>query len=220
MFANAIKNTILVLLIILIFHFMIKNHLMDVELRLKNKVMIKKQIESNKINTYDTTSFYVPKKKDDTSIVKIDNSPKPNKDTNDIKHNIENNYQYETKDHTLKDLYEFVYNDEEEKSSFSDVFEETSIKEISKLVKENGDCDIICPQQNSEGSKDFCMNSIDKHVQENNKSVTNDFSKLKGVLGTESKRTTDGFQILYEYDQATSDTLLGFETFESSFMML
>ena len=209
MFANAIKNTILVLLIILIFHFMIKNHLMDVELRLKNKVMIKKQIEANKINDYNSTPFYIA--------TKNANSQKMN---NETKYNTENNSEGETKEQNLKDLYEFVYNDEQENSSFSEVFEETSLKEISKLVKENGDCDIMCPQQNSEGSKDFCMNNIDKHVEENNKPVTNDFSKLEGVLGTESKRTNDGFQILYEYDQATSDTLLGFETFESSFMML
>jgi len=206
MFANAIKNAILVLLIILIFHFMIKNHLMDVELCLKSNKPVLNHSQRDPIMTVNSEYSEPVIVKPKEIVHEITSLPSVGVEV--------------TNKEELKDLYEFVYNDEQETNLLSEVFEDTPMKEISKIVKENGDCDIVCPQQNTETTKDFCMNKLDAHVKENSKNVKNDYSKPAGVLGTESKKTNDGFQILYEYDNATSDTLMGFETFESSFMML
>jgi hypothetical protein len=93
----------------------------------------------------------------------------------------------------------------------------------AKLSPETLDkgCYVMCDDQEKNDVKNFCVNNIDVAFKQNQKNFVKEH-KIEGVLGTDTMKTTEGYQILYSYndDESNPEKLMGFETFESSYMTL
>ena len=225
MFAVIIKNSILVFLIILIFHLIIKNHLIDLEIKNSNSVVLNNyNVNNEKVFKNQTQNIDKKIKKiikndlienNNDLIKKVEVSEKILEDSI-TPQNVSMNFD-------LEELYNFVY-DDEANNELNEIYKNSSLKEIEDTIKDNINCDVKCPEKNTETKKEFCMSKVEEHHAINNKPILNNLTEPKGILGTETKSTNDGYQILFEYDKMNNnnvmDGLMGFETFESTYSLL
>jgi hypothetical protein len=202
MFALVLKNSILMLLIIFIIHFMILNYAKEMtptSINLKmssftNSIMSLKQSQSinNSITSRTGTTTTVsndPKINDSDSTALQDSS-----DT------CQNN--------ELIDLYNFVFH-EDETADFSQL--NTYFPDDSHLKSNH--VDVPCSQQPKEGaSKQFCLNEVDAFFEKNSKPVVITSSKEN-----EKSTSAGNHPIIHEYKESHNG-LIGYETYESSYM--
>lgn len=226
MLAVVVKNFILMLLIIMIFHFMIKNYEAD--------LIVHRRMSKTPSQGCDKDArkpLPAPVKND---LAPVPSSPSPPSSPT-VKHNVAKNPAPQDESITtivndsaniepkllpreaIEELYDFVFNDKEQSDDHLDSY----FKE--KLTNENLDqgCDVLCEDQKKNDVKNFCVNNVDSVFKKDrdSKPVMKEH-KTQGVLGTDTKKTQQGFQILYEYNDEPSDNLMGFETFESNYMTL
>jgi hypothetical protein len=203
MFSIVLKNTILMILLILIIHFIIINYIAD----LKRVVLSTQNL------------VYLPEKKD--------TSPKP------VEHNKRNEAEVsaddpssnhlgtileedatvptraeEDKKDSLQDLYDFVYND---------TMTDSSAKQLNALFAEdeslpNAHLTVPCEDQPVDSDKvEMCKNEVDQFYEKNKKEVMSS--------NVQTSTTKEGHPILYEYKDEVQ-ALDGYESFTSSFMQL
>lgn len=234
MLAIIIKNSILFLLIIFIIHFIIKNHIEDVHMTSKYKHHNLKScgsqdgiISNSVINTEfkssenQNTLVVQPEVKKDETIKKkseCKNSLEKQHITGDLILNQDSN---NLNDKQMKDLYDFVYNDESSNlDNLSKYFEEDETKVSTKHKCSQND--VICPDD-SKKEENYCTNKIQEHHDQKKLKIKS-MHEVEGILGTDTHKTSDGYQILFDYENdnmaSIDNQLMGFETFESGFMTL
>lgn len=228
MLAVVVKNFILVFLIIMIIHFMIKNY--EADLIVHRRMMCGNA--PRQATKKNSVSVAAPAMVDDGTPhqPKVSVDMKPTEESTSSPSDVVAtaaatavpSLDPDNSREAIDELYEFVFNDSGGGAVVDDklgaLFEETLTTE--KL--ERG-CDVLCPDQPKKDEKNFCLNRVDSVFKAagSQKSVVKEHTTPKGVLGTETMKTSQGFQILYEYkDDNQSDNLMGFETFESNYMTL
>ena len=227
MLAVVVKNFILMLLIIMIIHFMIKNYEADliVSRRMSSTVTSSKGCESvgkqpapalepgkelpsaPLLNSPKDVVVKMPKAGDDT--VSTPNHTISPSSTPSLEPALPRE--------AIEELYDFVFNDKDSSDDNLDSY----FKEKLTTEKLERGCDVLCDNQEKNDVKNFCVNNVDAvfKADKNQKSVVKEH-KTTGVLGTDTKKTQQGFQILYEYNDEATEHLMGFETFESNYMTL
>ena len=219
MFALVLKNSILMLLIIFIIHFMILNYAKEItptSINLKmssftNSILSLNHKQPNKQTTIRNSDA------SGIGTTTIRNSDASGIGTTTIvsnSHNASDNkaLQDDSSDDRQKneliDLYNFVFREDEiaNLSQLSTYFPNDSYLKSNHV-------DVPCSQQPKEGSsKQFCLNEVDAFFKNNTKPVINSSSK------DNDKSTSAGnHPIIYEYKESNND-LLGYETYESSYM--
>lgn len=191
MFALVLKNSILMLLIIFIIHFMILNYAKEFTPTSINVAMSsftdsvmslnKTEILENKSELNNTKTSY-----DKTEL--------------DIIH--------ENSDDALMDLYNFVYNEDET----ADISQLDSYFPNDSFLKSNH-TDVPCSKQPNEGSsKQFCLSEVDAFFKKNMK------TKIVSSEDKNQSTSSGNHPIIHEYKEFNNDDLIGYETYESSFM--
>jgi hypothetical protein len=190
MFALVLKNSILMLLIIFIVHFMILNYVNDISTN-----SYKKNISSL------TTSVLHTIPVENTTNVGIQEI----QEIHNLTPNTMPNSSHET---DLQDLYDYVFNENEDKALRSnDQLDPFFSNEI--LKKKHVDVPCIHQPDILGETKDFCLSELDNFIKNNTKtpiSYDNDESTIDG-----------NHPIIFEYNESDQE-LHGFETYESSFM--
>lgn len=152
MFSLVLKNSILMILLILIIHFMIINYLCDLQ-RMNKK---KDDIVNNRISkSLDNT----------TSVdVSVDTSVK------EVKEEIPTDSK-----ESLQDLYDFVYNDDKDEEEDIDKFFIDYEKIPSELT-------VPCDSQPNDKEVLFCKNEIDEFYEKNKKTILEPNEKDESTL--------------------------------------
>ena len=228
MLAVVVKNFILMLLIIMIIHFMIKNYEADLIVSRRMSKTMASSLGCESVGKQPVPALEPGKELPSAPLLSTPKDATAKKpEANDAT--------VATPDHTIvssstpslepalpreaiEELYDFVFNDKESSSDNLDSY----FKEKLTTEKLERGCDVVCDNQEKNDVKNFCVNNVDAvfKADKNQKSVVKEH-KTTGVLGTDTKKTQQGFQILYEYnDESSTDHLMGFETFESNYMTL
>ena len=197
MFSVVIKNSILMLLLILIIHFMIINYLSDLQ------------------NTYGSKSVDLI---NDVSVItkslKDENSLEYRHSVTTIeKQNAEHDTSTKLNDESdlcisdsEKELYDFVYNDKKAESQLNTLYD------ITKPCDLNSDELIECTQDEHKGETiSFCKNNVDMHFENN---------ELERLQPSGDEMTKDGNPIMFKYNESKDNLYDGFENFGSSYMLL
>jgi len=245
MLAVVVKNFILMLLIIMILHFMIKNYEADIIGAKHNKNKSSKLSKCNKSLSFNSGNMSIDKKpaktdyndklqKNNISSLSTNlDTPSPSdsssvqknesNESNQSNEDIESDKNFMEQRGSIEELYNFVFNENEDSSdtNLNNYFEEHKLTD-EKLEK---GCDVLCHEQPKDTAvKNFCTNSIDAVLeQQKNSNKLVKEHKTTGILGTDTMKTQQGYQILYEYkndSDVTPDNLMGFETFESNYFTL
>ena len=205
MFAIVLKNSILMILIILIIHFMIINYIND--LKQERYVQMNKMVhhylddEQQTITNSNNNTNQAPSQK---TIKNNVNDPSVEKPTSD--------------EEEMLDLYNFVYDDKTTDDSLNNFFPE--LKNADTILK---GCDVMCSEQPVDSkSKLFCLNEVDQFIHENKKNMIDTKEKTTSSHNTLNNKFTENGKhpILFEYVEDVDNKLLGFESYESSYMTL
>lgn len=200
MFSVVIKNSVLMLLLILIIHFMIINYISDIQ----NQYNSMKKTTNNTNHTDTITTSLQPQDTDLQGLVDHKEDHKEDHKSFTSFKKLEEDVCVERDDH--KELYDFVYLDK------------TAEEELNMLYKEVKPCDIdsdkivdCTPDDQRGGDISFCKNDVDKHFENKN---------LERLQQDSEEVTKDGQPIVFKYNESQKDLLDGFESFGSSFMLL
>ena len=193
MLSVVIKNSILMLLFILIIHFIIINYIADLqqEYKARKEAVI--------------PSVMKPKVVVSTNIEEEQQDPPPKQSTRVLKE--ESTKQgLQCKDN-LKELYDFVYGDENAEEELENLF-----KEIKPCDFDDNDL-VKCLDQDKPGEISLCKNDIDSHHEKKTLSAQ--------VIETRDEEfTKDGHPIIFRYKESQNDLLTGYESFGSSYMLI
>jgi hypothetical protein len=191
MFSLVLKNSILMILLILIIHFMIINYLCDLQ-RMNKK---KDDIVNNRISkSLDTTSLTV------------DNHT-TGKEVKEVNEEVKEEVPIDSKE-SLQDLYDFVYNDDKDDEEDIDKF----FIDESKPCKIPSELTVPCDSQPNDKEVLFCKNEIDEFYEKNKKTILEPNQKDESTL--------NGNPIMYQYEQDKDTNLQGFEGFSAGFMSI
>lgn len=192
MLSVVIKNSILMLLLILIIHFIIINYISDLQQEYARRN--KQYQEINKKPEVVVSTCIKPVQ------VAVTTTPEQIPDT--PKH-------VQPECNQLKDLYDFVYGDEKAEGDLSKMF--NNIKpcdfDDNKLEK--------CADQTKPDEIALCKNDIDNHHDEKAMGRLN-----VNIPHDEKEITKDGNPILFTYDESNKELLSGYEGFGSSYMLI
>jgi hypothetical protein len=201
MFALVLKNSILMLLIIFIIHFMILNYAKEItptSINLKmtsftNSIMSLNQSQpvNNTITsgTGNTTTSNNP-------LIDASDSTASQADSDNCQKN------------ELIDLYNFVFHEDET----------ADLSQLNVYFPDNSDLkpnhvDVPCSKQPKEGlSKNFCLNEVDAFFKNNSKPVI-----ISSSNDNEKSTSAGNHPIIHEYKESNNG-LIGYETYESSYM--
>jgi hypothetical protein len=200
MFAVILKNSILMMLIIFIIHFMILNYINDFKNEnesryfLKNKYLNDTLINKNKVSTFEEIS---------TTFSTLD-------------------AEKEKEDHTIMDLYNFVYDDKTTDDNlnvfFPDINTNTNTNTNQDSIEKS--CSVTCVDQPDDSKKDFCTNEVDQFFKDKKKNIVNNNTK-NDISSNNTNSTNQGnHPILFEYEHDDTNQLIGYETYESSYMVI
>jgi hypothetical protein len=192
MFSIVVKNSILIILVVFILHFMIINHVNDVKIEyLPQTITQKKHMQDN---IPETNSHINSEKK------LTDNCYLP---PNNVSTNLsEKDNKFNYADGDFKDLYKFVY-DEDPLQEKSDSNFKTNDKPSEVLYDKQSDLNM----------QDTCSNEVDSYLRANKKNVTSNNSNGFTIDGNHP--------ILFEYENDNSKTgVNGYESYGSTFMQL
>lgn len=148
MFSLVLKNSILMILLILIIHFMIINYLCDLQ-RMNKK---KDDIVNNRISKSIDNTFVD---------ISMDSSVK------EVNQEVNQEVPINTKE-SLQDLYDFVYNDD--KDDEEEDIDKFFIDE-SKPCKIPSELTVPCDSQPNDKEVLFCKNEIDEFYEKNKKQI-------------------------------------------------
>lgn len=191
MFSLVLKNSILMILLILIIHFMIINYLCDLQ-RMNKK---KDDIVNNRISkSLDTTSLTV----DNHTTVK---------EVKEVNEEVKEEVPIDSKE-SLQDLYDFVYNDDKDDEEDIDKY----FIDESKPCKIPSELTVPCDSQPNDKEVLFCKNEIDEFYEKNKKTILEPNQKDESTL--------NGNPIMYQYEQDKDINLQGFEGFSAGFMSI
>lgn len=158
MFSLVLKNSILMILLILIIHFMIINYLCDLQ-RMNKK---KDDIVNNRISkSLDTTSLTV----DNHTTVK------------EVNEEVKEEVPIDSKE-SLQDLYDFVYNDDKDDEEDIDKY----FIDESKPCKIPSELTVPCDSQPNDKEVLFCKNEIDEFYEKNKKTILEPNQKDESTL--------------------------------------
>ena len=192
MFSLVLKNSILMILLILIIHFMIINYLCDLQ-RMNKK---KDDIVNNRISkSLDITSVDVPVNASVNASVK-----------EEVKEKVKEEIPTDSKE-SLQDLYDFVYNDDKDEEDIDKFFIDES-----KPCKVPSELTVPCDSQPNDKEVLFCKNEIDEFYEQNKKTILETNEKDESTL--------NGNPIMYQYEQDKDTNLQGFEGFSAGFMSI
>lgn len=203
MFALVLKNSILMLLIIFIIHFMILNYAKEftpssINLTMTsftNSVMSLNSVKKMKDNIQSNLSVLSENNTQNTDNVLNENNTDPNTTYNETCQNND-----------LIDLYNFVFQEDEtsDNSQLDSYFPSDSYLKPKHMG-------VPCANQPKPGeSTQFCLNEVDAFFKNN--------TKTKVPFNENNKSTSAGnHPIIFEYKEGDND-LNGYETYESSFM--
>lgn len=208
MFSVVIKNSILMLLLILILHFMIINYISDLQIEYgskqkqiddetKNEVSTSLPIDDSLImtaNANDATMQDATKTVPFTALTS--ENEMVNKDDVSVCKNDE------------KELYDFVYGDTTAEGDLNSLYDQ-----ITPCVVEKNEI-VECTSSEQRGDTiSFCKNDVDQHFE--NKHL----ERLQ--QNTQSQEVTkDGNPVVFTYNESQKELLDGFESFGSSYMLL
>ena len=200
MFSVVIKNSILMLLLVLIIHFMIINYISDIQNEYNS---IKETTNTNGSNTISKV-LQQPSQDGLLSEEKIqDTTLFSSADTTTLFSSIN-----ECKVHDeQKELYDFVYGDKNAEEELNTLFKE----EIKPCTIESYNIVDCTPYENKGDTISFCKNNVDQHFEDKN---------LERLQQDSEDVTKDGNPIVFKYEESKKDLLDGFESFGSSFMLL
>ena len=205
MFALVLKNSILMLLIIFIIHFMILNYAKEItptSINLKMSSFTKSIMSLNQsqpVNNPITSGTDTT-----TTTATTSNNPLINASDSTTSQADSDNCQK----NELIDLYNFVFQVDET----ADLSQLNAYFPDNSYLKPNH-VDVPCSKQPKEGSsKQFCLNEVDAFFKNNSKPVITSSSK-------DNKKSTSAgnHPIIHEYKES-SNGLIGYETYESSYM--
>lgn len=202
MFALVLKNSILMLLIIFIIHFMILNYAKEIT---PTSINLKMSSFTNSIMSLNQShSVNNPIISNTGTTTTVSNDQKINAlDSTSLQDSSDNCQKNE-----FIDLYNFVFH-ENETTDLSHL--NTYFPDDSHLKSNH--VDVLCSQQPKEGSsKQFCLNEVDAFFKNNSKPVIISSSKEN-----EKSTSTGNHPIIHEYKESNNG-LVGYETYESSFM--
>lgn len=208
MFSVVIKNSILMLLLILIIHFMIINYISDIQNQYNSMKETQKTDGSNTIskvlqqnandyllstgNNQETQDAGTLLASGDTTFSASGDATKINEDCKVDEH---------------KELYDFVYGDKKAEEELNILY-----KEKIKPCHIESDNIVDCtPNENKGDTISFCKNNVDQHFENKN---------LERLQQDSEEVTKDGHPIVFKYNESKRDLLDGFESFGSSFMLL
>lgn len=201
MFALVLKNSILMLLIIFIIHFMILNYAKEFTPSSINSTMTSftnsvMSLKPTQVNTIPNTN------------ATHTTTASSNQDANSSKESADNTHKATSQESDFIDLYNFVFQ-ENDTSQLDNSQLDSYFPNDSYLKPKH--VDVPCSNQPDKGSsKQFCLNEVDEFFKHN--------SKTKISSQHDSNSTSVGnHPIIFEYKEAKND-LVGFETYESSFM--
>lgn len=197
MFALVLKNSMLMLLIIFIIHFMILNYATEITPTLVNTKMTS---FTNSIMSIKQHEPLIKTASVSDTIKKIITNSLTNNDSDDSDANNKND---------IIDLYNFVFHEEET----ADIPQLNTYFPNDSFLKSNH-VDVPCSQQQNDGSsKQFCLNEVDAFFKEN--------AKTRSISSSQEENSTNlgNHPIIYEYKQSNNG-FEGYETYESSFMKI
>lgn len=215
MFSVVIKNSILMLLLVLIIHFMIINYISDIQNQYnsmketsttdgsntiskalqQNATDYLLSTENNEEQTQDTATLLASG--DATVLASPDVTSLDATQTNE-----------ECKvDDDQKELYDFVYSDKKAEEELNILYKQ----EIKPCTIEKDNIVDCTPNENKGDTISFCKNNVDQHFENKN---------LERLQQDSEEVTKDGHPIVFKYNESKRDLLDGFESFGSSFMLL
>ena len=226
MFSVVIKNSILMLLLILIIHFMIINYLSDIQNHYNSMKETNNTDGSNTISkalqqtatdyllstennqeTQDAGDAALLASGDATLLASGDAAaiPLASEDVTSLDTTKTNEYCKVHDDQ--KELYDFVYGDKKAEEELNILYKQ----EIKPCTIETDNIVDCTPHENKGDTISFCKNNVDQHFENKN---------LERLQQDSEEVTKDGHPIVFKYNESKRDLLDGFESFGSSFMLL
>ena len=225
MFSVVIKNSILMLLLILIIHFMIINYISDIQNHYNSMKETNNTGGSNTISkalqqtatdyllctennqeTQDAGDATLLASGDAALLASGDAAiPLASEDATSLDTTKTNK---DCKVHDdQKELYDFVYGDKKAEEELNILYKQ----EIKPCTIETDNIVDCTPHENKGDTISFCKNNVDQHFENKN---------LERLQQDSEEVTKDGHPIVFKYNESTRDLLDGFESFGSSFMLL
>ena len=220
MFSVVIKNSILMLLLILIIHFMIINYISDIQNQYnfmkgtKNtngSNTVSKGLQQTPVDYLLSTENNVEQTKDDATMLSSDNVQSgdatilasPDATSLDTTQTNEDCKVYDDQ----KELYDFVYGDKNAEEELNILYKQ----EIKPCTIESDNIVDCTPNENKGDTISFCKNNVDQHFENKN---------LERLQQDSEEVTKDGHPVVFKYNESKKDLLDGFESFGSSYMLL
>jgi hypothetical protein len=217
MFSVVIKNSILMLLLILIIHFMIINYLSDIQNHYNSMKETNNTDGSNTISKalQQTATDYLLSTENnqetqdagDAALLASGDAaiPLASEDATSLDTTKTNE---DCKVHDdQKELYDFVYGDKKAEEELNILYKQ----EIKPCTIETDNIVDCTPHENKGDTISFCKNNVDQHFENKN---------LERLQQDSEEVTKDGHPIVFKYNESKRDLLDGFESFGSSFMLL
>lgn len=217
MFSVVIKNSILMLLLILIIHFMIINYLSDIQNHYNSMKETNNTDGSNTISKalQQTATDYLLSTKNNQETQDAGDAallasgdvtiPSASPDVTSLDTTKTNE---DCKVHDdQKELYDFVYGDKKAEEELNILYKQ----EIKPCTIETDNIVDCTPHENKGDTISFCKNNVDQHFENKN---------LERLQQDSEEVTKDGHPIVFKYNESKRDLLDGFESFGSSFMLL
>ena len=207
MFSVVIKNSILMLLLVLIIHFMIINYISDIQNQYNSMKETSTTDGSNTISTalqQNATDY----------LLSTENSQEQTEDAATLLASPDATSLDATQtnedckvDDDQKELYDFVYGDKKAEEELNILYQQ----EIKPCTIEKDNIVDCTPNENKGDTISFCKNNVDQHFENKN---------LERLQQDSEEVTKDGHPIVFKYNESKRDLLDGFESFGSSFMLL
>lgn len=209
MFSVVIKNSILMLLLILIIHFMIINYLSDIQNQYNSMKETNNTDGSNTISKalQQTATDYLLSTENNQETQDAGDAviPLAYEDATSLDTTKTNE---DCKVHDdQKELYDFVYGDKKAEEELNILYKQ----EIKPCTIETDNIVDCTPHENKGDTISFCKNNVDQHFENKN---------LERLQQDSEEVTKDGHPIVFKYNESKRDLLDGFESFGSSFMLL
>lgn len=214
MFSVVIKNSILMLLLILIIHFMIINYISDIQNQYnfmkgtKNtngSNTVSKGLQQTPVDYLLSTENNVEQTKDDATVLSSDVTQLA---SSDVTPQDPTNINEDCKVYDdQKELYDFVYGDKNAEEELNILYKQ----EIKPCTIESDNIVDCTPNENKGDTISFCKNNVDQHFENKN---------LERLQQDSEEVTKDGHPVVFKYNESKKDLLDGFESFGSSYMLL
>ena len=215
MFSVVIKNSILMLLLVLIIHFMIINYISDIQNQYNSMKETSTTDGSNTISKalqQNATDYLLSNENNEeqtqdaaTLLASSDATMLESPDATSLDATQTNE---DCKVHDdQKELYDFVYSDKKAEEELNILYKQ----EIKPCTIEKDNIVDCTPNENKGDTISFCKNNVDQHFENKN---------LERLQQDSEEVTKDGHPIVFKYNESKRELLDGFESFGSSFMLL